>query len=123
MNPCAEFIMTCAELTAMTSGGYVPVKKLLPVLYERIGEEQVKQMLAAAIVANYHGRMQKSVHTWASTLIAESGRAKIYWPQLNISVLYDFAKEVLKSEKRKEEISRTVCAECRQTGNRNGKTY
>lgn len=102
MNPCTEFILTCAEVTATIPGDYIPVKKLLPVLFKRIGEEQVKLMLSAAVVANYHGRMQKSVLAWAQEQIDASGKAKVYWPQMSISVLYDFAKEVIKAEKRKE---------------------
>jgi len=120
MNPCTEFIMTCAEVTALTPGNYAPIKKILPALYERVGEEPVKLMLAAAMVANYHGRMQKSVLAWAHQQIAASGKAKVFWPQISIPILYDLAKEVIKSEKRKEEFSRTVCAECRQAGNKNG---
>lgn len=108
MNPCTEFIVTCAEITALTPGNYTPIKKILPALYERVGEEPVKLMLAAAVVANYHGRMQKSVLAWAQNQLDASGKAKVFWPQISIPVLYDLAKEVIKSEKRKEAISRTV---------------
>lgn len=106
MNACREFIMTCAEITATTPGSYVPVKKALPVLYKRIGEKQVNLMLASFVIANYHGRMQKSVHEWAvSTILNANIPHLTYWPELNPNLLYDFAKEVIKCKKREGGVS------------------
>ena len=101
MNACREFIMTCAEVTATTPGSYIPVKKTLPVLYKRIGEEQVNLMLASFVIANYHGRMQNSVHQWAIRTVTDANVPRlVYWPEMNPNLLYDFAKEVIKRRKR-----------------------
>lgn len=99
MNPCREFIMTCAEMVATTPGNYVPVKKTLPVLYKRIGEEQVKLMLASFVWVNYHGRMQKSVLQWAVDKVSKNGSLD-YWPEMSNALLYDFTKEAIKKELR-----------------------
>lgn len=99
MNICREFIMTCAEVSATVKGSYVPVKKTLPVLYERIGEEQVNHMLASFVYMQYHGRMQKSVLDWAVELVSKKGHVT-YWPEVSEALLYDFAKEIIKRRRR-----------------------
>ena len=100
MNACREFIMTCAEVSATVNGSYIPGKKTLPVLYERIGEEQVNLMLASFVYMQYHGRMQKSVLDWAITQVSQKGYLE-RWPEVSESLLYDFAKEVIKSQTRR----------------------
>ena len=102
MNPCNEFIMTLAEIVSKQRGNYIPVKKSLPLLYERIGEVTVRRMIAAGVISNYQPRMQKSVCEWAKNEIICSGKDvnKIFYPELNGKVLYDFAKEIIKNERR-----------------------
>lgn len=99
MNPCNEFIMTLAEVVSKQKGNYIPIKKSLPLLYERIGESNVRQMIAAGVIANYHPRMQKTVLFWAHNEIGQLDN-KIYWPTIESKVLYDFAKEIIKRERR-----------------------
>lgn len=99
MNACREFIMTCAEVSATVKGSYVPVKKTLPVLYKRIGEEQVNLMLASFVYMQYHGRMQKSVLEWAVQIVSEN-KGLDYWPEISEALLYDFAKEAIKKSRR-----------------------
>lgn len=101
MNACREFIMTCAEVSATVKGSYVPVKKTLPVLYERIGEERVNLMLASFIYINYEGRWQKSVLDWAIEQVSNNMGLE-HWPEVSASLLYDFAKEVIKSKGRRK---------------------